>query len=815
MRRSGLRLLTGGLLLVLVGLTATPAGAHGSSSAGLHVIPFPGTPDASPGSQVIFSSLSPSALRSVSVRGSRSGKHAGRLTTLPDGAGTAFVPSRPFTAGEQINVTAALSSPAAGTASGDPGATELHFSFAIAPRGSHNPPPPWGTAQAHTASASGAQSFPAQHFISAPGLKPPPLKVTADPDRSGLIFLTPNDGVQRGPMIVDPNGRLVWFRPTNGTIAYNLEVQKYRSFPALTWFQGGEEYIMGRSYRIQHMFHCGNGYLTDVHEFQITRQNAALIDCIHVVPANLTSVGGPANGQVEDNIIQLVEPASGQVLWEWHSLGHIPISDTYNKVPSSGSFSYFHLNSIQQLANGNLLISARNTWALYEISRSNGSVVWELNGKHSNFRMGQGTRFEWQHHAHLNGNTLTVFDDADQPQEERESSGKELRVNLTPGHRTASLVHRYTHSPPLLAGRAGSMQLLPNGNAFIGWGSTAAFSESTAAGQQIFAATFPLGIFSYRAYRFSWSAQPPTPPHMASTPMSNGDVKVYASWNGATRVAFWNVLGGPKHTSSGWFTTSPRTGFQTVMTLHSEPRFLKVQALDSSHHVLGTSTVHVDHPHVAIFGPDVFVPARGGYSRLPVGCFTGHDCRISVKVSWGRKQVAQSEPQPVHSRTGTLVRFMLSAAGRRDLNRSSAHKLRVLITIHDSSGATATKHMTLYAYMIQGAGPKRGAHNTPTVQIASTNAYVASSGGRGQLLAACYGPSACHVQATITSGGTVIGTQKNEHIGAEELGQVYFQLTQAGQTMLQHAKGNQLAAQVKLSNGHDTATGHIALIGYG
>lgn len=671
------------------------------------------------------------------------------------------------------------------------------------------------------ARGSGSSALPTQHFLSAPGLHPPVINATSDRDRSGFIFLSPclncsvgnGNTPQPGPMILDPSGHLVWFRPTNGTPAYNLEVQNYRGFPALTWYQGGEDIIMGRSYRIQHSFHCGNGYLTDVHEFQITRQNTALIDCIHIQPANLSSVGGPTNGQVEDNIIQEVDPTNGQVLWQWDSLAHIPITDTYNKVPSSGSFSYFHLNSIQQLPDGNLLISARNTWALYEISRSTGQVIWEMGGKHSDFRMGPGTKFEWQHDAHLSGNTLTVFDDADQPQEEQQSSGKVERLNLNPGHRSASLIHSYRHTPPLLAGRAGSVQILPNGNVFVGWGSSSAFSEYTASGRQIFNATFPLGIFSYRAYRFPWDARPATPPQMASAAEGNGDVKVYASWNGATPVAYWSVLGGPSQSSSGWFTTNSRTGFQTVMTLHSEPRYLKVQALDSSRHVLGTSVVHVDHPHVAIFGPDVFVPARGGYAWVPVGCFTGNACHVSVRVQWGSKLIAQSAAQAVNSRTGKLVRFMVSSAGRRDLTQSSTHRLRVLITIHDSSGATASKHMTLYAYSIRGAGPTRVRHNSPTVQLASTNAYV-SSAGRGQLLAACYGPLPCQVHATITSGGTVIATQ-SEHIGAEELGQVYFKLTPAGQTMLQRAHGNQLAAQAKLTSGKDTATGQIALIAYG
>ncbi len=805
-RRRGLVPVLVGSVLALACFCGLPGQAVAAPPA-LHVIPFPGTPDASPLSDIIFSSLSPSEVRSVTVTGSRSGVHQGHLTAMPDNAGTAFVPDRRFVNGDQVTVSATLSSPGAGTASGDPGATSLSFSFTVVAHDGGAAPAP---VQAPESSAS--SSIPVQHFRSAPGLRPPVVKPTSDPDHSNFIFLTPNVGAQRGPMIVDPSGRMIWFRPTNGTEAYNLEVQKYKGFPALTWFQGDEDVIMGRSYRIQHILHAGNGYTADVHEFQITRQNTALIDCVSVVPANLTSVGGPANGQVEDNIIQELDPATGRVLWEWHSLGHIPVTDTYNKVPSSGSFSYFHLNSIEQLPNGNLLISARNTWALYEISKSTGNVIWELGGKHSNFAMGKGTRFEWQHDAHLDGHTLTVFDDAALPQEESQSSGKVMKVDMSGGHMSVSMIHRYVHTPPLLAGRAGSVQILPNGNVFIGWGSTGAFGEYTSGGKQIFTDGFPLGVFSYRAYRFPWNATPRTPPHMASVPQANGDVKVYASWNGATQVAYWSVLAGtsPKHLTS--YTTSPRTGFQTVMTLHSEPRFLKIQALDSAHHVIGTSSLHSDHSHVSIFGPDAFVPARGGYAWLPVGCFTGKTCQISVKVNWGRKQIAQTAAQTVHSRTGALVRFMLTSAGQSDLTHASTHRLRVLVTIHASSGATASKHMTLYPYSVTGAGPKRGTQNSATIQVASTNAYV-DSNGRGQLLGACYGGAPCNVQATISSGSTVIGTAQ-EHIGAEELGQVYFQLTSAGQALLKKASGNQLAADVKLVNGKNTASGHIALIAY-
>ena len=72
-------------LAALVLLAAAPAPAL-ASGGGLHVIPFPGTPDAAPSTTIIFSSLRPSEINSVLVTGSSSRAHDGHLTALPDGA---------------------------------------------------------------------------------------------------------------------------------------------------------------------------------------------------------------------------------------------------------------------------------------------------------------------------------------------------------------------------------------------------------------------------------------------------------------------------------------------------------------------------------------------------------------------------------------------------------------------------------------------------------------------------------------------------------------------------------------------------------
>lgn len=583
-------------VLLWIGAVTCPPGAVASNT--LSVLPFPGTPDASATSQIIFSALQPSDLEWVFVGGSRSGTHTGRLRLLPQGAGTAFVPDHPFTPGEVVTVSAALRSRQAGAASGDPGSLRLRWAFAVAvkkPDSVH----PAGDPSPVQQGASDAAG-PVQSFYSQPSLHPPPVALTRDADpNSGDIFLTPTHGFQPGPMILDGRGRLIWFEPRRRP-TYNLQVEQYHGDPVLTWWQGqwlgtgGEDIIADQSYRTVAVVQAAEGYSSDLHEFQITPQGTALIDIYSPVRANLTAIGGPATGAVLDCIVQEVDIRTGRLLWEWHALGHIPLSASYTGAPSSTSaYDFFHINSIQQLPNGNLLVSSRSDWAVYEISRRTGNVIWSLGGKRSSFRMGLGTNFEWQHDAHLNPDgTLTLFDDAGSPQEEPQSSGKTLRIDT--GTMTATLVHRFTHSPRLSSSLAGSMQTLPNRNVLVAWGSQPVFSEYTPGGALVLDGRFPFGVYSYRAYRFPWTGHPATRPALAPVAAPHGGTDLYASWNGDSQVAYWQVLAG----------TSPRslqplgpvaswTGFETRIRRGSRRAYWAVQALDASYRVLRTSLAEV------------------------------------------------------------------------------------------------------------------------------------------------------------------------------------------------------------------------------
>jgi hypothetical protein len=605
-RSGGLRLRRLALLLVGIGLAAVlavglvsraQAGVSRHGPPALHVNPFPGTPDAASNSSIIFSSLtSTSQLRSLTVRGSRSGVHGGRLQMLPNHGGVAFVPGRPFAPGERVRVIARLSSPAAGTASGDPGATRLTFSFGVlvepaASRSRSDPSP----------SAHASSSPPVKSFHSAPDLHPTVVDVSSDPDTSsGDIFISPDHTSQMGPMILNSQGQLVWFLPIDGGKASNFAVQTYQGKPVLTWWQGpnadngkdGFDVIMNSSYQTVATVHAvGTGYSADLHDFQITPQGTAFINSVVAAKANLSSVGGPKNGYVWDNVIQEIDIATGKQLWSWHSYGHIPINATH-KPPSGSYCDCYHLNSIQPLSDGDLLVSSRSTWSIYKISTKTGQILWTLGGKYNQFKRGTGVGWAWQHDARRIGNTLTMFDDGASPQEEQESAAKVFHLEV--GKKTVTLVHRYYHSPPLLASAQGSAQLLPNGNMFVGWGTEPDFSEYTASGKQIMTGSFPLGETSYRAFRFPWSGQPTYPPSMAVTSASSsGSYDVWASWNGATNVAKWRVLFGPS--SSGPFTgntTASRYSFETEIPVAAPTgaQYVEVQALSSQGQVLPDGT---------------------------------------------------------------------------------------------------------------------------------------------------------------------------------------------------------------------------------
>jgi hypothetical protein len=455
--------------------------------------------------------------------------------------------------------------------------------------------------------ATAAAGLPQVHrFHSRPDLVPPTVSVVGRTGSlaAGSLFLAPSSGPgQRGALIVDDAGEPLWFRPSTPVTAMNLRVALYRGAPLLTWWEGKFEHLVGEGahvlgflaegthviadehYRVIARPHAGNGLPSDMYEFLLTPEGTALLTSWEIVEMDLRSVGGPAKGSVVGGVVQELELPSGNVLFEWHSVEHVALEESYGRV--GHPFDYFHINSIAPNADGNLLVSARNTWTVYSIDRGSGEVIWRLGGKKSSFAMGPNTLFAWQHDARPHADELvSVFDDGAAPRVQPQSRGLMLSLDIT---KMRATFHRsYPHVPRLLAHALGSTQLLENGNVLVGYGTAPHFTEFTGNGDVLLDARLPPGGENYRALRFPWKGLPADRPRIVAL-VSTGASRLYVSWNGATEVAAWQLQTGQSAERLSAALTVPRRGFETVLPIPSATRYAAALALDQSGALLGTS----------------------------------------------------------------------------------------------------------------------------------------------------------------------------------------------------------------------------------
>jgi hypothetical protein len=400
-------------------------------------------------------------------------------------------------------------------------------------------------------------------------------------------------------MILDDRGQVVWFRPLGGTDgrAMNFGVQTYRGEPVLTWGETAGEYVIfDSSYREIARLRAGNGYDGDHHEFLISPEDTALITIYNSVPRDLTSVGGSEGGRAWQGIVQELDIETDEVLFEWKSLDHVGLEETYVE-PWEDHYSgidYFHINSIDVDHDNNLLISARETSTVYKIDRKSGQIIWRLGGKKSDFEMGEATRFAFQHDARrLRDGTISIFDNGwlvfenSIPKAVEES--RAIVLELDERKKSASLVCEYTHPDGQHADAAGNLQVLPSGDAFVGWGRALVISEFSRNGELLFDARLPPQNRSYRAFRFPWRGYPTDRPAAAAERTSEREVRVYASWNGATEVESWEVLAGPRPDELGSVGSVPRDGFETAMLARTAEPYVAVRAKGGSGRTLGTS----------------------------------------------------------------------------------------------------------------------------------------------------------------------------------------------------------------------------------
>ncbi|KAJ6501856.1 ASST-domain-containing protein [Mycena sanguinolenta] len=450
-----------------------------------------------------------------------------------------------------------------------------------------------------------------------------------DPDNTNLFLICPNgvDVAEPGAAIYKSSGELVWADSSFGN-CYDFNLQEYNGEQFLTLWVGagsaavgqqmgfGTVMMMNSNYQVVMNVSAVNPEGTDLHEFNIVKpeNKTALVTAFHTIPMDLSSIGGPVDGWYSNGVIQEIDIATGDVLFNWTTYDHISLSESYNNISLTGqgfeannSFDAVHINSIDKDREGNYIISARHSQAIYKIA-ADGTIVWRLGGKMSNFTaIGNDTEFHFQHHARwrLDESELSLFDDGaavfistvdviDEPV----ATGKYLKVDQE--NMTVELTKRFFPSPNSMYALAeGSVE--PYGDTvLVGYGWlpwVEAYSFDTQ--ELLFSAVvgpnnaslWDGGIGNYRAYQTStleFRGHPTQPPKVSVT----GE-DVYVSWNGATHVASYILLTGNSATNvSKKVTRVPKSGFETKICAKGSQNFIAVAALAANGTTLGKSAVY-------------------------------------------------------------------------------------------------------------------------------------------------------------------------------------------------------------------------------
>ncbi|MBD3919333.1 arylsulfotransferase family protein [Paenibacillus sp. PR3] len=460
------------------------------------------------------------------------------------------------------------------------------------------------------------------------------IKVKKPGTAPGFIFVAPYTffGVeligQTGSLIMDQAGNPIWFRPLPNRFIQNTDfrMQLYQDKPVLTMWEGtisgtqsanpnlpygdaepgARHLIFDQHYRLVHTVMAQNGYTSDLHEFTITRRNTALLIGVKQVPGDLTPYGGPANGFFDNHSIQEIDLQTGELIFFWDVLAHVNPADSMvpasSAESSNGIWDCFHVNSIEEGPNDTLLVSMRHMWAIYNIDKKTGNIIWQLGGKRSSFTLGPNASFSWQHDArYRSGDRISLFDNAysGMPGFPPQSQAHGLILKLDMEKMTAVADRTYYHDPALFVISQGNMQQLPNGNKFVGWGQDPYLSEFAEPGNTpddpavnlLYEVQYSNQNLSYRTFKKEWVGLPLNPPNLV-VHISDEVASLFVSWNGSTETVAWKVLAGTALDCLQVIVDhAAQTGFETEITVFSEGPFFQVKALDRTGHVIGTSLV--------------------------------------------------------------------------------------------------------------------------------------------------------------------------------------------------------------------------------
>jgi hypothetical protein len=436
-----------------------------------------------------------------------------------------------------------------------------------------------------------------RRFHTLPRLRPASacvaLRRGTTPPEEGIL-VSPRPDPERHPdadfglMLFSGDGKLLWYdrRPDK---VHDLKQVTVGGRPELAFFQrrAGDPYyeFLDQSYRRVRRVRPGRGYPTDEHELQLTAHGTAYLASEIV------------RREILDYVVQEVDVATGKVRFQWRAVGNIGLRDSYDERPRRGAWDYFHGNSVDPptAEDGTVIVSARNTSAIYGIDRRTGRTAWILGGKRDQF--GLSKRPSWvfctQHDVHrLPGGDLMIFDNGGAHTNGRPRcplhAARVLVLRIDTARKRARLIRSIPsdgfgrRGRGILSKWVGSARPLANGDVLVDWGDVPRISVIGRDDRENL--LLRLRHWSYRAVPARWVGRPAGAPAIAARGRD-----VWASWNGATEIRHWQVLGGSAPAELAPVGDPVAfTDLETHIRIGPQ-RYVAVRALDAAGNALGQS----------------------------------------------------------------------------------------------------------------------------------------------------------------------------------------------------------------------------------
>jgi len=330
----------------------------------------------------------------------------------------------------------------------------------------------------------------------------------------GFIFLSPfTFPIQMGYLIIlDNNAIPIYYHRTPYAITdFKVQISGLLSFGDI---QKRHFYLMDSTYRIIDSVKTGNGYLTDNHDLQILPNGHYLLMAWDPQPVRMDTIvaGGDPSAIVIGLIVQELD-LNKNVVFQWRSWDYYQITDATEDIDlTQHTIAYVHGNAIELDFDGNLLISSRHMDEITKINRQTGDIIWRWGGlksRNNQFQfINDSITFSHQHDIRRLPNGNVTFYDNGNLHIPKISRGREYKLDES--IKTAELVWRHTHEPPIYKRAQGNVQTLSGTNKFIGWGGgltnpgSEVISEVKQDGLVALEFFLESTFTNYRAFKFPW-----------------------------------------------------------------------------------------------------------------------------------------------------------------------------------------------------------------------------------------------------------------------------------------------------------------------